>query len=125
MKQMTIYDPAMCCPTGICGPGVDPNLMRVATIIVRLKHKGFEVKRHNLTSDPGAYVENKTINKLLMDKGIDVLPVTVVDGEVVKTGQYPTDLEFIQLLDVPEADANAIIKNKNAETNTDVSASAK
>lgn len=125
MKQMVIYDPAMCCPTGICGPGVDPNLLRVAAIIVRLKHKGFEVKRHNLTGDPMAYVENKTINQLLMDKGVDVLPVTLVDGVVVKTGQYPSDLEFVELLEVPEADRKAVIKDKAAEPPAVDSASVK
>lgn len=112
MKQMVIYDPAMCCPTGVCGPSVDPNLMRVATILVRLKHKGYEVRRHNLTSDPGAYVENTTINQLLQTEGVAVLPVTLVDGRVVKTGAYPTDLEFVELLEVPEAIRAAVIKEK-------------
>ena len=25
MKKMVIYDPAMCCSTGVCGPSVDKN----------------------------------------------------------------------------------------------------
>ncbi len=115
MKQMTIYDPAMCCPTGICGPGVDPNLLRVAAIIVRLKHRGFEVKRFNLTSDPAAYLENKKINELLLTQGVDALPVTLVDGEVVKTGSYPLDQEFVDLLEVPEADLRFVLKSKAAD----------
>ncbi len=37
MKKMIIFDPAMCCSTGVCGPSVDPELLRVATTINRLK----------------------------------------------------------------------------------------
>ena len=37
MKKMMIFEPAMCCSTGVCGPSVDENLLRVSTIINRLK----------------------------------------------------------------------------------------
>ena len=32
-KKIEIFDPAMCCSTGICGPSVNENLLRVATLI--------------------------------------------------------------------------------------------
>lgn len=103
MKKMIIFDPAMCCPTGVCGPSVDPELLRVATVINSLKNKGVTVERHNLTSNPQAFVDNKVINQLLNSEGVDVLPVTIVDGEVVKTKGYPTNEEFCTMLDVPES----------------------
>lgn len=28
MKKIEIFDPAMCCPTGLCGPNINPDLMR-------------------------------------------------------------------------------------------------
>lgn len=102
MKKMVIYDPAMCCSTGVCGPSVDTNLLRVATTINRLGKKGIKVERHNLQEDPQAYVDNKTVNQLLNDVGVDILPITIVDGEVLKTKEYPTDSEFIDFLDVPK-----------------------
>lgn len=102
MKQMVIFDPAMCCPTGVCGPSVDKNLLRVSTVLNRLEKKGVKVERHNLTNNPKIFVDNKVVNKLLVDEGIDVLPITMVDGEVVKTKEYPTDEEFVKLLEIPE-----------------------
>lgn len=102
MKNMIIFDPAMCCSTGVCGPSVDPQLLRVSTIINRLKNKGIVVERYNLTSNPQAFVDNTIINQLLNSDGIEVLPVTILDGEVVKTKTYPTNEEFSKMLDVPE-----------------------
>jgi len=102
MKKMVIYDPAMCCSTGVCGPSVDKDLLRVATTINRLNKKGVKVERHNLQENPKAYVDNADVNKLLDDEGVDVLPITIVDGKVVKTAEYPTNEEFINLLEIPE-----------------------
>lgn len=101
MKKMKIYDPAMCCPTGVCGPSVDKNLLRVSTLLNRLEKRDIKVERHNLSDNPQAFIDNIEINKLLMNEGIDILPVTMVDGLVVKTKEYPTDEEFVNLLDIP------------------------
>ncbi|WP_315122371.1 arsenite efflux transporter metallochaperone ArsD [uncultured Clostridium sp.] len=102
MKKMIIFDPAMCCSTGVCGPGVDPELLRVSTVLNNLQNKGIVIERHNLTSNPQAFVDNKVINKLLNTEGVDILPVTIVNGEVVKIKSYPTNEEFCALLEVPE-----------------------
>lgn len=110
MKKMIIFDPAMCCSTGVCGPGVDPELLRVSTVINNLNDRGVVVERHNLTSNPQAFVDNKIINDILNSDGVDVLPVTIVDGEVVKTKAYPTDAEFCSFLEVPENYLKATIK---------------
>lgn len=100
MKKMVIFDPAMCCPTGVCGPSVDPELLRVSTVLNNLKNKGILVERYNLSSNPQIFVDNIEINKMLNAEGVDVLPVTMVDGIVVKTKAYPTDEEFCTLLEV-------------------------
>ena len=62
MKKMIIFDPSMCCSTGICGPGVDSELLRVSTALNDLKKKGILVERYNLTSNPQIFVDNKQIN---------------------------------------------------------------
>ena len=36
-KEIKIYDPALCCPTGLCGVNIDPELMRIAVVIETLK----------------------------------------------------------------------------------------
>lgn len=93
MKKIEIYDPAMCCSTGVCGPGVDPELLRVATVVDSLCKQGVDIKRHNLANEPQAFVNNPVISKLLNEDN-DVLPVTLVDGEVVKTKAHLTNEEF-------------------------------
>lgn len=102
MKKMIIFDPAMCCSTGVCGPSVDKNLMRVSTLINRLEKKGITIERHNLTNNPMTFITNKEINKMLNDDGVEILPITMVDGVVVKTKEYPTNEEFVKLLEIPE-----------------------
>ena len=90
MKTIEIFDPAMCCSTGLCGTNIDPNLMRIAVIVDTLKKKGVNITRHNLKDEPMIYVTNTKVNNLLQAKGVDVLPITLVDGEVKVTGEYPT-----------------------------------
>lgn len=118
MKKMIIFDPAMCCPTGICGPSVDPELLRVATVLNNLKKKGINVERFNLTGNPQAFVDNKVINELLNTEGVDILPVVIVDGEVFKTKAYPTNEEFCTILGIPESYLKAAaLKGKTIDLN--------
>lgn len=102
MKKMSIYEPAMCCETGLCGVGIDPELLRISTVLGSLKKKGIEVKRYNLNNYPQEFVKNVEINKLIMGDGVDSLPATIVDGKIVKTKKYPTNAEIIELLGVPK-----------------------
>jgi hypothetical protein len=94
MSKIEIFDPAMCCATGICGPGIDQELLRVATTINTLTKKGITVIRYGLATEPQAFVDHKKVNEYLMKEEVEVLPITVVDGEVVKTREYPTQAEF-------------------------------
>ncbi len=113
MKKMVIFDPAMCCSTGVCGASVDKELLRVSTVLNNLKNKGVLVERYNLTSNPQIFVDNKEINNMLNKDGVDVLPVTMVDGIVVKTKAYPTDEEFCSLLELPADYLRATVKIKS------------
>ncbi|MCW6094859.1 arsenite efflux transporter metallochaperone ArsD [Clostridium sporogenes] len=117
MKKMIIFDPAMCCSTGVCGPSVDPELLRVATTINRLKNNGILVERYNLTSNPQIFVDNKEINQILNKEGVEILPVTMVDGIIVKTKVYPTNKEFCELLDIPEDSLKITIKKPSKGCN--------
>lgn len=112
MKKLEIFDPAMCCSTGVCGPSIDENLMRVATVINRLKERGFEINRYGLASEPFEFISNQVVNDLLGIEGADILPVTLLDGEVVKKGEYPSNEEFSLWFDTKLDDLNDSIKNK-------------
>lgn len=101
-KTVKIYDPALCCPTGLCGVNIDPELMRIAVVIECLKKKGIIVERFNLRDNPQVYVDNKVINEYLMKESAEVLPITTVNGEVVLTKQYPSNKQIAEWLEVSE-----------------------
>jgi arsenite methyltransferase len=90
MKTIQIYDRPMCCSTGICGPQVDPVLPRFAADLDALKNAGHTVERFNLSQQPQAFIQNTEVHGLLSTKGTDVLPVVMVDGQVVSRGMYPS-----------------------------------
>lgn len=94
MKHISIFDPAMCCSTGVCGPSVDPELMRVAMIVSQLQEQGAHLERFNLAQQPQAFIANPLVNAALEREGANVLPITIVDGEIVKSGSYPTNEEL-------------------------------
>lgn len=94
MKTIEIFDPAMCCPTGLCGPNINPDLMRMAAAVEALKRKGVEIKRHNLRDEPQLYVTNKVVNDFLQKEGAEGLPVTLVDGVIIVEKSYPTNKQL-------------------------------
>ena len=101
MKRVQIFEPAMCCSTGLCGVGVDPELLRISTVLNALKNHGIIVDRFNLNSAPMEFVNNKTVNKFISAKGVAGLPITLVDVEIVISGRYPTNEEMIKILNIP------------------------
>lgn len=96
MTKIEIFDPAMCCATGVCGPSVDPELTRVASAVFSLQQNGMEVIRYNLGSEPEPFVTNQKVNDLLMEKGPDCLPIVLVNGEVRKLADYPSNEELAE-----------------------------
>jgi hypothetical protein len=103
MGKMQIFEPAMCCSTGLCGVGVDPELLRISTVLNALNKNGVVVERFNLSSAPQEFVTNKVVNDMINTKGVEDLPLTVLDGVVVITGRYPTNEEFAKLLGIPSS----------------------
>ena len=104
MSKVEIFDPALCCPTGVCGPSVDPELTRLAAAVFTLEKKGFEIKRYNLGNEPIMFVENQMVNQILHDKGPDALPVVLVNGEILKVGEYPSNEELANWFDIQESE---------------------
>ncbi len=88
--KLEIYDPPMCCSTGICGPSVDDNLVKLSEGLEALKKKGVEVNRYMITQQPLKFRENESVFDLIKEKGKDVLPITTANGRIIKTGVYPT-----------------------------------
>ena len=100
MKVIKIYEPSMCCSTGVCGPSVDTELLRMTALMNQVNKNQKQMERYNLTDHPMVFVEEQLVNQLLNDKGVDVLPITVVEGKVVKTSAYPSNDEIEKFLSV-------------------------
>jgi len=88
MSKVQVFDPPMCCSTGVCGPEIDPSLVRFAADLEWLKTKGVEVERFNLSQDPAPFVGNPVVAQA-MRSGDDALPLLLVDGKIAAHGRYP------------------------------------
>ena len=88
--DIEIFDPPLCCPTGLCGPVLDTTLVDLADAVSTLTAEGHTVVRHMMTSDPQAFMRNRTVYDLIKMRQLEALPITVVRGQVVKTSAYPS-----------------------------------
>ena len=97
MTTLEIYDPAMCCSTGVCGPDVDPALVAFAADLKWVAEQGITVRRYNLGQEPQAFAANPAVVKE-MEAGMDRLPIVVLDGRIVSTGVYLSRLQLVAKL---------------------------
>ncbi len=96
--RVQIYDPSMCCSTGVCGPVVDPGLARFAADVKWLKEEGVEVERYNLAQQPAAFSASARVRTALQQSGVECLPLILIDGEIVFRSHYPTRRELADAL---------------------------
>lgn len=89
MNTLHVYDPAMCCSTGVCGPQVDPSLVRFAADLKWLASKDVDVQRFNLAQNPAAFVESEIVRATMSAKGDSALPIVIANGKVLAAGRYP------------------------------------
>jgi len=94
MTAVLVFDPAMCCSTGVCGPSVDPRLSRFSADLDWLQRQGVSVERFNLAQQPAAFAEDRAVRAALEASGEAGLPVVKVDGEIKSTGLYPSRAEL-------------------------------
>lgn len=90
MKNIQIYDPALCCSSGVCGVEVDQTLVDFSATVDWAKQSGAQVERFNLAQQPMAFADNAVVRGLLERSGESALPVTLVDGELALAGRYPS-----------------------------------
>ena len=89
-----LFDPPMCCPTGLCGPELDQTLLDVSEMIMTLQAEGISVERYQMTSHPHKFMNNNEVMRLVREQQMAALPITAVHGQVVKTGAYPSLVEL-------------------------------
>lgn len=90
MLKLEVFDPPMCCATGICGNNVDPKLITFASDLEWLKKQGVDVVRYGLSFEPNEFVKNETVKTTLQKEGNDCLPIVVADGQLTYKGIYPS-----------------------------------
>ena len=90
MKKIEIFDPALCCSTGVCGVDVDQSLVTFAADVDWAKQQGARIERFNLGRQPLAFADNATVKGFLQRSGQEALPLVLIDGEVALAGRYPT-----------------------------------
>jgi len=95
--KIEIYEKALCCETGVCGANVDTELLRITSIVTELKKKGVNIERYNLSSRPEQFIKNTLVSDYIRNKGVEILPLTLVDGKIVKEKQYLSNAEFENL----------------------------
>ena len=98
-----VFEPALCCNTGVCGTDVDENLVAFTADLQFLKDNSVDIERHNMANDPMAFVDNATAKAFIETAGSDGLPLTLVDGVTVKTGSYPTRDELLKFAKITVA----------------------
>ena len=104
MRNLTVYDPPMCCSTGVCGADVNEVLVRFAADLEWLRSVGgVIVRRFNLAQEPSAFMNDTDVLKAVSSQGTRCLPLLVVDGRIVSRGAYPGREQLAELVGLPPA----------------------
>jgi hypothetical protein len=89
MTTVEVFDPAMCCSTGVCGPAVDPALAQFAADLEWLAARGVAVSRATVSQEPARFVAAVPVRDAMAAQGEAALPAVLVDGQLRSTGRYP------------------------------------
>ena len=87
---ISIFEPALCCSTGICGPEPDSDLINLQQLQLLLTNNGVSVKRFAINQQPLAFTSEACVRVALKSEGPGILPLTVINGAIVKQGAYPS-----------------------------------
>ena len=99
MQKLEVFDPSMCCSSGGCGAGVDPQLAQFAADLQWIAGHGVAVERHSLSQEPQDFFARPEILKELK-AGLDHLPILTLDGRIIMTGSYPSLSELSAILGI-------------------------
>ncbi len=94
-KKIIIYDSPMCCTSGLCGSNQDQTVIQFNAVLEKLKKDGYEIERYVISQSPEKFKEDPKILELIQQRSLKVLPITKINGTIVKTEKYPT-LEEIE-----------------------------
>lgn len=93
--KLEIFEPSLCCPSGVCGPEPDKKLIDLQNVIQLLAKVNIKPERHAINQSPMAFVNNQVVKEFMRTKGPEKLPVTLLNGKIIKQESYPA-LEELQ-----------------------------
>lgn len=96
--RVELFDPPLCCPTGLCGPTLDETLLDVNEMVLALKAARIGVERYQMASHPHIFLKHPDVMRLVRERGMEAFPITVVEGKLIKAGTYPTRQEIDRAL---------------------------
>jgi len=105
--KLEVYDPALCCSSGVCGPDPDAALIQFSADFDWARSIGTEAVRFNLGQEPGAFAGNPLVRRALTGGGVASLPMVLVDGEIFTQGRYPTREELAARLELSQSTSPA------------------
>ena len=91
--ELIVFEGAMCCSTGVCGPEPDQKLIAFNEAIKRLQSEYGEklsIMRASLTFNSLIFLSHKEIAKQVKEGGPEVLPITTINGEMIAGQRYLT-----------------------------------
>lgn len=94
MPSIRIFEPALCCNTGLCGPDVDEDLVTFTADLNAVREEGADATRANLATEPAAFAASPIVLAFMNTAGSQGLPLTLVGDTTVLTGRYPTREEL-------------------------------
>ena len=107
MKKIEVFDPALCCNSGVCGTDVDQTLVTFSADVDWLKQQGGAISRYNLSQQPMVFVENPVVHAFLERSGEKGLPLVLVDGEITLAGRYPSRDELENWCGTPDVSVDS------------------
>jgi hypothetical protein len=120
LNKVQVFDPALCCSTGVCGTEIDQSLVNFSADVDWLKHSGGQIERFNLAQQPMDFVNNAVAKAFLERSGAEGLPLILVDGEIAMAGRYPARNELARFAglscaesDTPVAEVKSCCSGSN------------
>lgn len=99
MLDVEFFDPPMCCPTGLCGPVLDQELLDLSEALFELKNRGYNVARYQMSSSPQMFLNQPEVMRLINAKQMESLPIVMIRGQVLTSGRYPKLSEMVEHLE--------------------------
>ena len=100
MKKIHVFDPALCCCTGVCGVEVDQSLVSFSADVAWANSEGAQIERFNLAQQPMAFAQDATVKCFLERSGHEALPLILIDGEVALAGRSPNRAELARWMGI-------------------------